>query len=287
MSRSTLKLKEQHTPRKELGQNFLADKNILRKLVDAAQVGASDTVLEIGAGLGHLTRVLAETGTHIVSVELDRQLFKNLQVEFAQTPNVMVLEGDVLQNPPREWLAQAQLAPPYRVVANIPYYITSPILRYLLEAAPPPSRIVLMTQREVAQQIIAKPPHATLLGVSVQFYGAPRIVANVPAGAFYPRPKVDSAIVRIDVTDPAPTVDTRHFFRVVRAGFGAKRKQLHNALAGGLQISTAEVGRALLRAKIDPSRRAETLTIAEWETLAQGIAAAPTPLPEPFQGTST
>src|SRR5882757_6270094 len=122
MSRSLLKLKELHTPRKELGQNFLADKNILRKIVGAAEIGASDTVLEIGAGLGHLTHVLTETDAHIVSVELDRSLFKNLRVEFADTPNVTVLEGDILQNPPGEWLAQAQLAPPYRVVANIPYY---------------------------------------------------------------------------------------------------------------------------------------------------------------------
>ena len=271
MSRSPSKLKELHTPRKELGQNFLADKNILRKIVGAAEIKATDTVLEIGPGMGHLTQVLLETGAKIVSVELDRSLVKNLQAELATSSQVTVLEGDILQKPPQEWLAQAEAAPPYRVVANIPYYITSPILRYLLEAEPPPERIVLMTQREVAQQIIAKPPHATLLGVSVQYYGTPRVVANVPAGAFYPRPKVDSAIVRIDVTTPASEMDTRQFFKVVRAGFGAKRKQLHNALAGGLQISADRVAVGLMRAKIDATRRAETLTLAEWNSLAHAI----------------
>lgn len=273
MSRPFAKTKEKHTPRKELGQNFLADKNILKKIVRAADINPSDTILEIGPGMGHLTRVLAETNAHIVAVELDRNLLENLRETFADTPNVRFLEGDILHQAPIEWLSNGGTAsPPYKVVANIPYYITSPILRYLLEAAPPPTRIVLMTQREVAQQIISKPPHASLLGVSVQFYGTPRIVDNVPAGAFYPRPKVDSAIVQIDVTGPQLPADPQQFFRIVRAGFGAKRKQLHNALAGGLQLSTDQVRLLLLRANIEASRRAETLTLAEWQSLAQQAA---------------
>lgn len=269
MPRSHNTLKEQHTPRKQLGQNFLADKNILRKIVRAADPAPTDTVLEIGPGLGHLTRVLAETNANIVSVELDRDLLKKLQIEFSDPPNVHILEGDVLKRPPAEWLAAANAAPPYMVVANIPYYITSAILRYLLESPTPPTRIVILVQREVSQQIIAKPPHASMLGVSVQYFGTPRVVDHVPAGAFYPRPSVDSAIVRIDITPHATVQDTARFFRVVRAGFGAKRKQLHNALTSGLALPADHVALLLNRAHIDPTRRAETLTLAEWDTLAR------------------
>lgn len=273
MPRSHNTLKEKHAPRKQLGQNFLADKNILKKIVAAADPAPTDTVLEIGSGLGHLTHVLAETNANIVSVEVDRDLLKKLTPEFAGTPNVHVLEGDVLERPPAEWLAQANAAPPYLVVANIPYYITSAILRYLLESPTPPTRIVVMVQREVAQQIIAKPPHSSLLGISVQFYGIPRVVSIVPAGAFYPRPQVDSAIVRIDVTPRASESDNKRFFKVVRAGFGAKRKQLHNALVNGLGLSADYVALLLRRANIEPSRRAETLTMTEWDTLAHQAAA--------------
>lgn len=269
MPRSAGTLSTQHTPRKRFGQNFLADKNILSRIVRAAELAPLDVVLEIGPGLGHLTRALAETNAQVVCVELDRDLLAKLGEEFAAVPNVQLLEGDVLKRPPTEWLAEANAAPPYVVAANIPYYITSAILRYLLEADTPPLRIVVMVQRQVAQQLSAKPPHGNLLGVSVQFYGTPRIVDIVPAGAFYPRPTVDSAIVRIDVTQRRDGIDPKQFFEVVRAGFSAKRKQLHNALSTGLPLSKPETGALLARAGIDPARRAETLSLAEWETLAR------------------
>lgn len=262
-------LKQQHTPRKRFGQNFLTDKNILAKIVRAAVVTDADVVLEIGPGLGHLTNALAQTGAQIVAVELDRDLIKKLRAEFSDTPNVHLVEGDVLHHAPEEWLNQAKLSPPYLVVANIPYYITSAILRYLLESETPPTRIVVMVQRQVAQQIIAQPPHSNLLAVSIQFFATPRIVDIVPAGAFYPRPQVDSAIVRIDVAMKRPAVEATRFFQIVRAGFGARRKQLRNALANGLNLSTAQVTALLQRARLDPARRAETLTIQEWENLAR------------------
>lgn len=258
-----------HTPRRRFGQNFLADKNILKKIADAAELATTDVVLEIGPGLGHLTRALAESGARVAAVEVDRDLFRTLQREFENTRNVHVLEGDVLQVPPTEWLARAGLEPPYAVVANIPYYITSAILRYLLEADIPPTRIVVLVQREVAQQLVAQPPHANLLGVSVQYYGTPRIVGVVPAGAFYPRPKVDSAIVRVDVSPSRSREHAGYFFRVVRAGFGEKRKQLGNALAHGLKLTSARAQWLLARAHIDPTRRAETLALGEWEMLAR------------------
>jgi 16S rRNA (adenine1518-N6/adenine1519-N6)-dimethyltransferase len=266
------KIKEQHTPRKGLGQNFLTDSNVLQRIVRAAEIAREDVVLEIGPGLGHLTRVLAETGARVVAVEFDRDLVKTLEGELAELPNVLLRQGDVLKRAPEEWLADAGLAPPYLVVANIPYYITSAILRYLLEAEPPPRRIVVLTQKEVAQQLTAKPPHATLLGTSVQYYGSPRVVHIVPAGAFYPRPKVDSAIVRVDVEPRAPDADANQFFRVVRAGFGKKRKQLHNALAHGLGMPPVEVALLLRQSRIDSTRRAETLSIAEWERLSRAAA---------------
>lgn len=273
MADSTNKLRDQHTPRKRFGQNFLTDKNILQKIVRAAEIHPSDRVLEIGPGLGHLTRALAETGAQIVSVELDRDLLAALRTAFAAVPNVHLLEGDILKHPPGDWLARANSAPPYLVVANIPYYITSAILRYLLEAPDAPTRIILMVQREVAQQLTARPPHATLLGTSVQYYGTPRIIDTVPAGAFYPRPKVDSAIVRVDVDHSQDPDDAQQFFRVARAGFGAKRKQLHNALAHGLGLPASGALLLLHRAHIDPARRAETLTIAEWVALARASSA--------------
>lgn len=259
----------EHTPRRRFGQNFLTDRNILNKLVRAAEIGPSGIVLEIGPGLGHLTRALAETGAQVISVEIDRDLAKNLRLEFGKIPNVHLVEGDVLSHPPDYWLDQGNARPPYRVVANIPYYITSAILRYLLEAEQPPERIVVMVQRQVAQQLIAQPPHGNLLGASVQFYGTPRIIGIVPAGAFYPRPQVDSAIVRIDVARNDNNADSAPFFQTVRAGFGAKRKQLRNALANGLNLSSDRASLLLEHAGIDPARRAETLTMQEWHTLAR------------------
>jgi 16S rRNA (adenine1518-N6/adenine1519-N6)-dimethyltransferase len=261
-----------HIPRKRFGQNFLTDRNILLKIVSAAEITPGDTVLEIGPGLGHLTRALAAAGARVVAVEVDRDLFSTLKTEFSGVPLVHLLEGDVLTQPPTSWLEQAGTSPPYLVVANIPYYITSAILRYLLESPTPPARIVVMVQKEVARQIVAQPPHGNLLGASVRYYGTPRIEAIIPAGAFYPRPKVDSAIVRIDVARENRQSDTENFFRVVRAGFSSKRKQLRNALANGLHLASSEAALILTRANIDPSRRAETLSLEEWKTLAQTVA---------------
>jgi 16S rRNA (adenine1518-N6/adenine1519-N6)-dimethyltransferase len=259
---------DRHIARKRFGQHFLTDRNILDRIVRAANVQPTDTVLEIGPGLGNLTRALSQAAAHVVAVEVDRDLTARLGEEFADS-NVKILEGDILRQEPERWLAQAHCAPPYLVVANLPYYITSAILRYLLEAPIPPTRIVAMVQREVAQQITARAPHSNLLAVSVQFYGTPTIVANVPAGAFRPPPQVDSAVVRIDVKGAAPAVNRKLFFQVVRAGFGARRKQLHNALEHGLKLSRTQVQSLLSRAGIAPIRRAETLTLEEWMRLAR------------------
>ncbi len=158
----------------------------------------------------------------------------------------------------------------YKVVANLPYYITSAVLRHLLESMPRPERVVVTVQKEVGQRIVAGPGKMSLLAVSVQFYGQPALVHHIPAGAFYPPPKVDSAVVRIDTfVQPAITgVDVKSFFKVVKAGFGQKRKQLKNSLAAGLHRPASEIVKLMKQANIDPSRRAETLSLAEWERLA-------------------
>jgi 16S rRNA (adenine1518-N6/adenine1519-N6)-dimethyltransferase len=257
-------------PRKQFGQHFLTDTNLLQKIVRVAEIQPDDVILEIGPGLGHLTRALLQAGARVVAIEIDRELAERLRSEAEGNPALIVLQGDFLTASPGQWLDRAGLAGArYKVVANLPYYITSAILRHLLETEHQPDLIVVMVQREVAQQITAKPNDMNLLGVSVQFYGEPQFVTVVPAGAFYPRPKVDSALVRIRVEHPScfPQVDAGRFFQIVRAGFSERRKQLRNALAHGLNMDADEVAARLARAGLDPRRRAETLSMEEWQRL--------------------
>lgn len=251
-------------PKKSLGQNFLADETALVKVVAAAELQPTDTVLEIGPGLGSLTRHLAHAAQRVVAVELDQTLLPALQHITHPYANVEIVLGDILQLQPASLITE-----PYKVVANIPYYITSAVIQHLLEATHPPTSIVLTIQREVAERICAKPGDMSLLAVSVQFYSRPRLVARLSAGAFYPRPDVDSAVVHLEVVTPRalPVTHTQRFFRIVKAGFSQKRKQLRNSLAAGLQLSHAAVDEWLARAEIDVKRRAETLTMEEWERL--------------------
>lgn len=269
-------------PRKGLGQHFLADPNILRKIVAAAELSSGDTVLEIGPGLGTLTHWLTQAAGRVVAVELDEAMISVLRQELAHLPNLELVQGDILKLDPAALIAGT--SPPsgtpdvqsplsYSVVANLPYYITSAAIRHLLEAELPPRRLVLMVQREVAQRIVARPDDMSLLAVSVQFYGQPRIVAKIPAGAFVPPPKVDSAVVRIDTYDtpPVDVPDAQTFFRVVRAGFSQKRKQLKNTLAAGLHLPGPQVAALLAQAGVDPRRRAQTLSLEEWAALARAF----------------
>jgi 16S rRNA (adenine1518-N6/adenine1519-N6)-dimethyltransferase len=256
-------------PSKALGQIFLIDRRALERIVEAAELTPADTVLEVGPGVGQLTRLLSESAGRVVAVELDPRLIDVLRQELADRPNIELVQGDILALDPGA-LAGGR---PYKVVANLPYYITSAAVRHLLEAQPSPQLLVLTVQREVAARMTAAPGDMSLLAVSVQFYGRPRRVARIPAGAFHPAPKVDSAVVRIDVY-PEPAVqpaDRQRFFQVVRAGFGQRRKQLRNALAAGLHLPAEEVEAALRRAGIQPQRRAETLSLEEWGRLSDQI----------------
>ncbi len=265
-------------PRKRWGQHFLTDPRILESIADAAEITPAETVLEIGPGLGHLTRVMATRAGRVIAVEVDAALADKLRADLADYPNVVIIQGDILEREPLEWRAlggdkfEAGREPAsvsYKVVANLPYYITSAILRYLLEAAVKPRIIVVMVQREVAQRMVARPPEMNLLAVTVQVMAEVKIVRTIAAGAFYPRPKVDSAVVRLDVLErPRFDIeDTRELFRLVRAGFGERRKQLRNSLSRGLELEPAAAERVLARAGIDARRRAESLSLAEWAAL--------------------
>jgi 16S rRNA (adenine1518-N6/adenine1519-N6)-dimethyltransferase len=259
-------------PDKSLGQNFLIDPAALRKVAAAAEVGKDDAVLEIGPGLGSLTRYLAEAARKVVAVELDADLLPPLEEVLAPYKNVQVVHGDILDLDPAGLMSEAVQNQPesgYIAAANIPYYITSALLRHLLEARLKPRRLTLTVQREVADRISAGPGDMSLLALSVQVYGKPFTAAHIPAGSFYPVPKVDSAVVRVDLY-PQPRVPESHlrsFFRLTKAGFSQKRKTLRNALAGGLAWPKEKVEAFLTSAGVDPSRRAETLSLEEWAAL--------------------
>lgn len=262
-------------PKQSLAQNFLTDPLHLARIAAAAELVATDTVLEVGPGLGVLTQLLAAQAGRVIAVELDNRLIDPLRAQFAKQPQVQIVHGDILELAPGALLQEADgvAVGAYKVVANLPYYITSAVLRHLLEAAVRPTQIVVLVQKEVAERICAQPGDLSLLAVSIQYYAAPTLVHHVPARAFYPPPKVDSAVLRLDVR-PEPVVadvNTESFFRVVRAGFSQKRKQLVNTLSAGLHLPKAEVIALLDQIGIDPKRRAETLTLSEWGSVCRNF----------------
>ncbi len=256
-------------PRKRLGQNFLVSEWLLQRIIAAAEIGEEDAVLEIGAGLGALTRGLAHCAGRVIALELDERLVPPLQRALAPYPQVEIVQGNILTIEPADLIST-----PYKVVANLPYYISSAILRHLLEARRKPSLMVVTVQREVARRLVAGPGEMSLLAVSVQFYGQPRIVAHAPPSAFYPSPRVNSAVVRIDLYDelPTPVDDVRTFFDVVRAGFAQRRKQLRNSLSQGLNLRVNEVVEALHRCGLSEKQRAQELTVEQWARLYEELS---------------
>lgn len=250
--------------RKSLGQNFLVDGRVRSRIVSAADLSPEDTVVEVGPGRGFLTRALAEHAGSVVAVELDTALAGDLTEK--GLPGVRVLCADAREIPVESLVGEATA---YKLVANLPYYAASPIVRRFLESRHKPELMVVMVQREVAQTMAAKQGKMGLLSVATQVYGRPKVVCHVPPRAFRPTPKVWSSVVRIDVYD-APVVpfdSPEGFFEVVRAGFSAPRKQMRNSLANGLGIAGAQSEPVLIAAGIDPSRRAQTVTVAEWGQL--------------------
>jgi len=254
---------------KSLGQNFLQDASALENIVRAAEIQEDDCVLEVGPGLGSLTRYLAVSAKEVTAIELDPDMLPPLRAVLTPYQNVRVVHGDILKTAVSEIIH----TPDYLVVANIPYYITSAVIRHLLESDPTlrARRIVLTIQKEVAERICAKADDLSLLALSVQVYGKPNIAAIIPADSFHPAPKVDSAILRIDIyQEPLiPNELLKTFFKFIKAGFGQKRKTLRNSLSAGLHIKTQEAEALLASAGIDFMRRAETLSIDEWKGLCE------------------
>lgn len=255
------------TPKKSLGQHWLDDELSLENMLVAADVQPTDSVLEIGPGLGPLTRMLVQAVDHVTAVEFDRDLAAGLPRR-VPADNLRVVQQDILS------FDLTTLPEDYKVVANIPYYLTSKLVRVLSESSNPPSRAVLLVQKEVAERLAALPGELSILGVTAQFYWEISLGPVVAAELFTPPPKVDSQIVAMkrrtslpfDVADPA-AFDTREFFRIVKAGFGARRKTLLNSLSGGLRLGKPETTILLQRAGIDPGLRAQALSLDDWNEL--------------------
>jgi 16S rRNA (adenine1518-N6/adenine1519-N6)-dimethyltransferase len=253
--------------KKSLGQNFLTDPTSLQSVAEAAGITAQDVVLEIGAGPGNLTRELAASASRVVAVELDQHFLPVLEKTLVDFTNVQIVHADILKVNPSEM----NLPDGYIVAANIPYYITSAVIRHLLEADVKPKRIVLTVQEQVAERICAVPNDMNLLALSVQVYGQPMIAYEIPASAFYPAPEVDSAVVRIELfpTPVIPTDKLELFFHLAKAGFSQKRKTLRNSLSAGMRLRPVEASNILENCGIDPMRRAETLSLEEWDKLVE------------------
>ncbi len=264
--------------KKRLGQHFLVDEDILECILSAAELGHEDIVIEVGPGLGILTERLAELAGKVIAVELDFRLVRMLRESLASFPNVEIIHADILKIAPQQllgdYLAIPGSAQDYKVVANLPYYITSPILRHFFGAWAKPSLMVVMVQKEVGEAIAANPGKMSLLSVSTQFYSKPTIMACVPAKSFYPPPKVDSLILRLDVYSKLPieVSDVDSFFDIVSCGFRAPRKQLRNSLAQALGMSPSQIALLLGKAGIEAKRRAETLNLGEWRELWEVFA---------------
>lgn len=254
-------------PKKSLGQNFLVEAAGLNKVIDAAQLQPEDEVLEIGAGLGSLTYLLAQSVRQVVAVEIDKAVLPPLREALTNFENVQIIEGDILEKNPDELMEGKD----YVVVANIPYYISSAIIRHLMEAANRPKRVVLTVQKEVAERVLARDGKMSLLSLSVQVFGQVSMAGVIPAGSFLPAPDVDSAVLKIELyPEPLiPLANEKVFFKIAHAGFSQKRKTLRNSLSGGLGVSAILSEEILSKAQIDPQRRAETLTIPEWNKLAE------------------
>jgi len=246
-------------PNKSLGQHFLVDKPSLETIMDAADVGPEDTVLEIGPGLGVMTRPLTRLAGSVVAVETDPVLAELLARD--APVNLQVVQRDILQ------FDLSTLEPGYKVIANIPYYLTSKILRLLLETSNRPSIMSLLIQKEVAERIVARPGQLSVLALSVQYYGKAEIVQLVERHKFWPAPEVDSAVLRVTTGEPAFEADAAALFRLIKAGFGEKRKQLKNALAGGLNLSPDLATKLLKTAKIPSLARAQELDLKAWQRL--------------------
>jgi len=252
--------------RKGLGQNFLTDNNIRDNIVKAAFLSAGDTVIEVGPGLGMLTVEIVRQAGRVIAVELDDSLAERLRQKLKSSNNIEVISSDILK---LDLIDVLKGAGSYKVVANIPYYITSPILHYFMHNELRPSLMVIMMQKEVAMDVAAPAGKMNFMSISMRIFSHPEIVCTVPAASFYPAPTVDSAVVRFTMLDrPAINIDNlEQFLEFVHSGFSAPRKKMRNSLSLGLKISPDEADELLLKAGVDPQRRPGTLLLEEWSRL--------------------
>jgi 16S rRNA (adenine1518-N6/adenine1519-N6)-dimethyltransferase len=250
-------------PSKGLGQHFLFERGVVQRMVRVAGIGDDDLVVEIGPGLGILTEELLDHARGVVAVELDRRLAPHLRETFGDDPRFRLVEGDALGISIEDLVPNTER---YLLAANLPYAVASAVLRRFLEADHRPARLAVMVQREVAERMVASPPEMTILGIATRFYAEPRIAFAVPPSVFVPPPKVESAVVLLDTRPrpPLPDEEQARFFRIVNAGFRHKRKQLANSIADELDAAKPAVSAWLNAAGVDPTRRAETLDVAEW-----------------------
>lgn len=265
-------------PKKRLGQHFLTDEAVLERILSAAQLGHGDIVIEVGPGLGVLTEGLARRGARVIAVELDSKLVAMLRKRLSSFDGIKIIHADILKTTPRQLLqdclTDSGTGPDYKVIANLPYYIASPALRHFLEGEPRPSQMVVMVQREVGEAIAATPGKMSLLSVRTQFFCQPTIVCFVPAASFSPPPKVESAVLCLEVYSrpPIEVSDAAGFFDMVTHGFSSPRKQLRNSLAHSLQMPPGQVVLLLEKAGIESKRRAETLSLEDWRELWKTFA---------------
>ncbi|MFH0837706.1 MAG: 16S rRNA (adenine(1518)-N(6)/adenine(1519)-N(6))-dimethyltransferase RsmA [Patescibacteria group bacterium] len=253
--------------KKSLGQNFLIDDKVLDQIVEAADLYEGDHVIEVGPGTGFLTERLIQKAGTVMSVELDRNMVGILERRFGTARNLQIVNQDILKFETRNLKSEE-----YKVVANIPYYITSPLLKHFLQSKNRPTLMVLLVQKEVAEKVCGK-TGKSLITIETQLFGQPEIIGIVKASSFYPAPKVDSAILKIKVYDKplVPADQLKDFLRIVKFGFSQKRKMLNNTLGAGLHKKPAEVTELLKKIGIDPSQRAENLDIDDWKKLARSL----------------
>jgi len=259
---------------KFLGQNFLVDQKVVEDMIEATDLKESDTVLEVGPGLGILTEEIAKKNCKVLAIEKDKNLIPYLKNKFKNFKKLKIIEGDILKLNIKELSSRYRelsswFAAEYKIIANLPFYLTSHFLRVFLEYANKPSLMVLLMQKEVAERVTAQYKNRSILSVSCELYSRPEIVRQVSSKAFYPRPEVDCAIVKFEVfKKPKYEIkDLKLFFKIVKAGFSARRKQIHNNISSGLLISSEDAKSILEKANIDSTRRAQTLSLEEWVEL--------------------
>lgn len=250
-------------PKKSLGQNFLIDKTVLNKIIKTAGLKTNDIILEIGPGLGILTKELAQKTKKVIAIEKDKNLCSILEAKLKDYNNIQIINADAIKDNYKLPTIN------YKLIANLPFNIASAVIRKFLEAKNPPKEMILTVQKEVAQRITAKPPKMSILAVSVRLYAKASIISYISKNSFYPKPKVDSAILRIIPYDKPSLSQKELFFKIVKAGFRAPRKQLINNLSKKLNLEKEQTIKWLEQNNINPTRRAETLSVDDWKSLTK------------------